>query len=222
MRSAVLLLLSAIVLSGCQATPPAAATPAATAAPAPTLAAPPTATALAEGLSTRLGTPDPSPACPDHYPWFFENRARECAATLLNTWAVLQPFEGGVMVWLQEGGRTLILVDDGSPFKPYYTVTDPGSADLPGPDPNLVPPAGRYQPVLGFARFWNGLAPDSAWVREQLGWAIAPEAGYSAFWQCNTAAGDAARCYLTGPRDEILVFARGAAAYWTYWQGPAR
>jgi len=76
--------------------------------------------------------------------------------------------------------------------------------------------------VLGFARFWRGLAPGSEWVRGALGWATAPEQSYSAFWQCNTATGAAARCYFNGPQDEIIVFARGAVSYWTYWQGPVR
>jgi len=57
---------------------------------------------------------------------------------------------------------------------------------------------------------------------KQLGWATAKEMGYSALWQCNTAEGDAARCYISGPRDEIIVLARGSTPYWTYWQGPMR
>src|SRR5215210_7522156 len=92
-----------------------------------------TPTAIVEGLTLRLGTPDPSPNCPDHYPWFFENQATECASTILNTWAVLQPFEHGLMVWLQEGGRTFVLTDDGSPFKPYQLVSDPLGLPLPEP-----------------------------------------------------------------------------------------
>ncbi len=193
-------------------------TPAAT----PTQAPPPTPTSLAEGLIVRLATPDASPDCPEHYPWFFENRARECADTVLNSGIVLQHFEGGLMVWTQEGGRTYVLLDDGSPFKPYQEVTDPTGGELPGPDPSIVPPAGLYQPLLGFARFWRGLAPGSEWVRDALGWATAPEQRYSAFWQCNTATGAAARCYFNGPQDEIIVLARGPVSYWTYWQGPVR
>lgn len=225
MRPLASLVLAAGLLTACQGAP-AAPTAAPTAEVLPTAppqaTVPPTPTTLADGIGVRLSTPDPNPACPDHYPWFFDNPVLECAATLLNTWAVLQPFEHGLMVWFQEGGRTLVLTDDRSAFKPYQAVTDPNSTDLPGPDPSLVPPEGRYQPVLGFARFWRGLAPDSAWIRERLGWATAPEAAYSAFWQCNLAAGDAARCYFNGPRDEIIVLARGAAAYWAYFQGPAR
>jgi hypothetical protein len=34
--------------------------------------------------------------------------------------------------------------------------------------------------------------------------------------------GDAARCYISGPRDEIIVLARGNTPYWNYWQEPVR
>jgi hypothetical protein len=229
-----LCLAALLLLAACQAKPgpaPAAnGTPAAGAPSvvAPTLAAtalppqPPAPTSLADGLVVRLGTPDASPDCPAHYPWFFENRARECAGTVLNTGTVLQRFERGLMVWTQEGGHTYVLLDDGSLFKPYQEVSDPTGAELAGPDPSIVPPAGLYQPVLGFARFWRGLAPGSDWVRAALGWATAPEQSYSAFWQCNTAAGAAARCYFNGPRDEIIVLSRGGVDYWNYWQGPVR
>ncbi|MGH2537363.1 MAG: hypothetical protein ACRDHL_08225 [Candidatus Promineifilaceae bacterium] len=209
---------TAVVLPTLLPTVTAAASP--TAVARPTI--PPTPTSLAEGLTVRLATPDPSPDCPEHYPWFFDNPAAECAATVLNTWAVFQPFERGLMLWTQEGGRTFILLEDGSPFKPYVELADSDASALPGPDPGLQPPAGLYQPVLGFARFWRGLAPNSGWMRDSLGWATRPEMAYSAFWQCNTAAGEAARCYFTGPSDEIIVMTREGARYWAYWQGPVR
>lgn len=182
---------------------------------------PPTPTALAEGLAARLGTLDPNPNCPEHYPWFFDNPADECAAMLLNTWAVLQPFEHGLMLWTQERGRTYVLIDDGSPFKPVQIVSDAQGLPLPEPDPSLVPPEGRFVPVLGFALFWRNLVPGHAWVRERLGWATAPETAYSALFQCSPAGGDSSRCYVNGPRDEIIALA-GAAPYWTYLQTAVR
>ncbi len=126
------------------------------------------------------------------------------------------------MVWSQEGGRTYVLVDDGSPFKLYQVVTDSGGSYLPDPDPNLAPPPGFYVPVLGFAKFWRGLVPGAEWVRQRLGWATAPEVAYSALWQCNKSSGDAARCYFTGSRDEIIAITGGGVPYWNYWQGPVR
>jgi hypothetical protein len=206
------------------ATVPATRPPTDTAPPQPTLAPtePPTPTALVEGLGARLGTPDPSPNCPEHYPWFFENPAAECADFVLNTWTVWQPFERGVMVWMQERGRTFVLVDDGSLFKPFRVVVDTQGLPFPEADPSIVPPEGLYQPERGFALFWRGLAAGSEWVREALGWATEPESAFSGLWQCNRAEGDGARCYFIGPRDEIVALAVGDAAYWNYWQRGVR
>jgi hypothetical protein len=191
-------------------------------APVAETGAPPTPTALVEGLIGKLSTPNPSPNCPDRYPWFFENTAAECADMVENSWLAWQSFERGVMVWKQNGGLTYVLVDDGSLFKPYAVVADLQGLPLPEPDPSLTPPEGLYQPERGFALFWRGLAPGSEWVRAALGWATAPEAAYSALWQCNRAAGNGARCYFTGPRDEIVSLTLGSAAYWNYWQRAVR
>lgn len=211
------------------ATDTAAAPPptAASATEAPATEAPPTApaptpTSFDQGLTARLGTPDPNPNCPEHYPWFFDNPAPECAAFILNTWTVWQPFERGLMVWTQERGQTRVLLDDGSPFKPYHFVSDPLGLPLPGPDPAIVPPEGLFQPELGFALYWRGLVPGTEWVREALGWATAPETAYSAFWQCSTATGPAARCYFNGPRDELIALTTGGPQYWTYVQRAVR
>jgi hypothetical protein len=230
------LTLLVLCLTGCQTLPPTAAAPVATALVAPVTASPtlaptttitpqptikPTATPLWEGVQLRLGTPDPSPDCPDHYPWFFDNHARECASIVLNTWGAVQPFEHGLMVWIAEGGHTYILLDDGSAFKPYREVTDTGSAYQTDRNLNLIPPPGFYPVILGFAKFWRGLVPGTEWIREQLGWATAPETDYSIFWQCNTASDESARCYFSGPQNEIIVMTRGSVPYWSYWQVPA-
>jgi len=218
-----LVALLAFALVGCGIN---AATPTPMLLPPPVVTAaplsPPTPTSFIEGLPARLSTPDPSPNCPERIAWFFNNSVAECAGQALTTWAVLQRFERGVMVWFQEGGRTFILHDDGSLLRPVYEASDGSDTPLPQADPNIVPPQGMYQPVLGFGKFWRGLVPGYEWVRERLGWATAPELGYSALLQCNTAGGPAARCYFTGPRDEVLVMTRGIDRYWNYWQGPVR
>jgi hypothetical protein len=198
--------------------PPSAAPYPASATPVPSATEPePTATTVADGVTLRMTTPDPNPNCPEHYPWYFENRADECAAVLLNTWAVWQPFEHGLMVWTQEAGRTYVLIEDGAPFKPYQVVSDPFGLPLPEPDPSQAPPEGFYQPERGFALFWRSLVPGHEWVRQRLGWATAPEQAYSGFRQCNTATDATARCYLNGPNDQIIVLAE-QVPWWAYVQ----
>lgn len=190
--------------------------------PTPTLPPPPpTATSLADGVTIRLGTPDPNPDCPEHYPWFFDNPARECASFVANVWGVMQSFERGYMVWFQRGDPVLILIEDGSVFKPYNEAIDTVGIEPLAPDPNITPPEGYYQPELGFAKFWRGLVPGYDWVRDALGWATKPEEPYSAFYQCNTQSDDGARCYFSGPQDQIIVLTRGAARYWNFAKPPA-
>jgi hypothetical protein len=182
----------------------------------------PTPTSLAEGYASGAATLNPGLHCPAEIPWFFPNPASECATPPLNTWTVMQPFQGGLMVWTQEGGLTYVFVDDNAPFKPYAVLVDTVGIPLPESDPDIVPPPDLTQPALGLAKFWRGLVPGSEWVRESLGWATAPEAGYSGLWQCNDANGAAARCYFTGPHDEIIAVTQGEARFWTYVQGPVR
>jgi hypothetical protein len=212
-RSFVILALAAALAacSGASSEPSAALLP--TAAPA---------TSLAQGAAIRLGTPNPSPDCPDHTPWFFNNPGRECATLPVNSWAVMQRFERGLMIWFQSSGETDILLDDRSPLKPYHGAVDTaGVAEPPGPDPALSPPAGLSQPVRGFAKFWRGLVPGYDWVRPALGWAIGDESGYSALYQCNTASDPAAaRCYFNGPFDEIIALSHGPDGQWAYAKPP--
>lgn len=205
-------------LASCGPVPTATPTPGPTATPAP-----PTPTALAEGYSAGLA-PGPAPelGCLGDTPWFFANPARECPRPVLFSATAWQSFERGIMVWSAEGGRTYVMLDDGAPLKPYFLVWDTSGTGMPQPDPNIVPPPGFYQPELGFAKFWRGLAPGSEWVREALGWATAPEAAYSGMWQCNAAGDESARCYFTGPRDEVIALSNGAGTTWTYVQGPMR
>lgn len=67
---------------------------------------------------------------------------------------------------------------------------------MPPNDPALIPPAGLLQPERGFGLLWR----NSPTVRERLGWALTPEAGYTATVQIDSATG--AR-YLTGPGGTI-------------------
>lgn len=103
------------------------------------------------------------------YPWFAAGeRQTFCPnAPARMAQAAYQPFERGLMVWfegriwwLDNGGNGRIEPDRWAGGDVVYDET---------------PPAGLYQPVRGFGTLW---VADSS-VRSALGWATAPEQGYT-------------------------------------------
>lgn len=74
----------------------------------------------------------------------------------------------------------------------------------------IHPPAGLYAPVSGFGLIWRGDVANSPGYRETLGWALAPEFGYEALFQCDDAPPSGGRswqaCYLLGPDGELFFF----------------
>jgi hypothetical protein len=64
--------------------------------------------------------------------------------------------------------------------------------------------------ICAFGLVWRGDVSNSPGYRETLGWALAPEFGYEAIFQCDDALPSGGRswqtCYLKGPDDEIIVF----------------
>lgn len=88
----------------------------------------------------------------------------------IETWAVYQAYENGMMIWRRDTGNILVLYNDGSigsyPLT-YYAYLSDAPRDLDVPD-------GMVLPVNGFGRVWAYL--DN--VREKLGWATDTETGY--------------------------------------------
>lgn len=117
--------------------------------------------------------------CP--YAFFFAPAPEYCPDGPAQTRTVVeQAFEGGRLPWIpNEGGAVIYaLFPDGQ----VYGAADLWSAGQPESDPALTPPAGRFQPVRGFGKFWR----ETAWVRERLGWALAPEQSYDTLYQEET------------------------------------
>lgn len=119
--------------------------------------------------------------------WFFANPPDECAkSSVLESRAAAQPFEHGAMIWLEATQTIFVLLDQPQQGYPYTEVADPWKPGMPESDPTIVPPAGFYQPVRGFGVLWRGEADDwPATIRQDLGWATAPEAEYTGAFQCN-------------------------------------
>ncbi len=112
-----------------------------------------------------LGTPVPSPTPAPPMP--------TPAATLissLTTWAAYQSFEGGFMIWRQDTGQVYVFIGyngmdtlrsyDASVYNAWTAPSDP-------------PPTSRFAPVNAFGKVWSQ-------HRDQLGWGLAQEQGYTA------------------------------------------
>ena len=93
--------------------------------------------------------------------------------------AAYQPYQNGFMLWRQgtsaSGGTEVIVFAGGGARVMRFDDTWNGQ----GYDILEAPPAGLLRPERGFGFIWS-VYPE---VREALGWATAPEQGYSASYQ---------------------------------------
>lgn len=91
--------------------------------------------------------------------------------------AVYQAFERGYMVWHVDSmsNTTKIVWIYLNELESFTTAPDFGET----PSFDETPPPGLYQPINGFGAIW--ITYDS--IREQLGWAIAPEQTYTMTYQ---------------------------------------
>jgi hypothetical protein len=110
----------------------------------------------------------------------------QCAATwptpgIESTSAAIQHFENGLMLWLQTRNEIWVLITSPTPNQFYWRVLpNQWSEGIPDFDPNLQPPADRYQPVRGFGYAWRIGSGSMEAQRPDLGWAIDEEAGFAA------------------------------------------
>jgi LysM repeat protein len=105
--------------------------------------------------------------------------------TIKDISAAFEPFERGFMIWLGDRRRIWIAACCTStiPLQGRWLVFDDAWVEgLPADDPSIVPPPGLYQPVRGFGLVWRTLRDYSygGTIRDLLGWATAPEQGYTA------------------------------------------
>ena len=138
--------------------------------PAPTLT-----TAVAATVTALVATPSPGPASCD-YNYFFEPVPDACpAGPPRPSAAAEQPFEGGVMVWLEERASIIVFYPDGR----WRQFADTWSEGEPESDPAIVPPDGRFQPIRGFGKLWR----ETPELRQELGWALGVELGFESMLQ---------------------------------------
>ena len=168
-------------------------------------------TVEAEGSAPAVGQVSVAVKCSTT--WFFstEPQAGICPREPVPSYAAAQRFERGMMVWLQELGRYYILPGDplAAQGGQVQVVADPLEIvqDTAG---QILPPQGLLAPVSGFGLVWRGDVVGSPGFRDELGWALEPELGYQAIWQCDDAVPSGGRswqtCYLLGPDQRVIMF----------------
>ena len=139
--------------------------------------------------------------------WFFGGPPVTCpAGQPVQTAAAYQQFEHGTMIWLDDGqwwdpGSAIYVLysDQNQVFDPYpeYSLPD---ASAPTPNVEYEPPEGLYVPESGFGLLWR----EYSWVRQRLGWALAPEAGFTATVQREFIQ-DGSNLYLLDADNRLLV-----------------
>lgn len=157
------------------------------------------------------GTEEVHLQCRNLRPWFFDDPPARCPeAPAQESYAAGQYFERGLMIWVEEADDFYVFYEgeDAQGFQTFDWVLEitlkPGASEE-----NRVgedPPPGLYEPVSGFGMVWRG---EIEWVRadvrERLGWATAPEAGFTTAYQCATRMDPRLwACFLRGPRGEVL------------------
>jgi hypothetical protein len=116
-----------------------------------------------------------------------------------------------MMIWIEQLGRYIILdqvsLGTQDARRPVYYVNDPLDI-VRDTSAEIAPPVRLYAAEGRFGLVWRGDVSNSPGYRETLGWALAPEFGYEAIWQCDNGlpSGSWQTCYLQGPDTEVIVF----------------
>jgi hypothetical protein len=125
--------------------------------------------------------------------WFFQPPPTTCPSALpLAGVQVQQSFEGGFMLWLEQGDQILVFYTAEQAWEGFPDSYIDGTSE-----PESSPPSDRYAPIRGFGLVWR----ENPEVQAALGWAIEPEGAYDGVQQ----AGEDGGLYLRGRGGDILA-----------------
>jgi hypothetical protein len=150
-----------------------------------------TSTIAATALPTATSTNQPADSSIENTPaacsanWFFNFDESQlplsayCPEPVKNLEAVGQDFEGGRVYryapdpayTADQRGTVFVIYNDGE----WVTFPDTWDTTQPASDPNLIVPAGWYQPVDSIGKVWR----DNPEVRNRLGWAYEPQSRFA-------------------------------------------
>jgi hypothetical protein len=166
--------------------------------------------------------------CQNLRQWFFDTAPQRCPDSApRESYAAGQYFERGLMVWIADWDDFYVFYrgKDEQGFQTFDWILEPvlrpGASE--GHRVGETPPAGLYEPVSGFGLIWRGeMEGVRADVRQRLGWATAPEAGFDTAYQCVTPSHPHLwTCFLRGPQGEILRLSPDSSAQvrflWEEW-----
>lgn len=144
--------------------------------------------------------------CPED-DWFFTGPPTTCpGGPPVETAAAYQRFERGMMLWLEDGqwwedGNVIyVLYDEPSPYYEVFAETTMPPANAPAPSNEYDPPDGFFVPESGFGLIWR----ENSWIRQKIGWALAPEVAYMSTVQREYSL-DRATVYLLDVENQLLV-----------------
>jgi hypothetical protein len=103
--------------------------------------------------------------------------APACPSSQISVGVTQQGFERGLMLWRSDNREIYVLLNNGA----FWNYTDSWNGQTLPPQ---TPPAGLLQPQMGFGYLWL----NDTFVRDGLGWANAPELGYTTWIEMTTGA----------------------------------
>jgi hypothetical protein len=126
--------------------------------------------------------------------------------------AAQQSFENGFMIWFGPSDTIFVMYNEGQlgAQRPFDTFEDTFEEGDPESDPDIVPPDGLYQPVRGFGLIWRS----NPVIREQLGWATAPEAGFETWLQFYSARAMHASANAIQGIDDMIYVLENVGGTW--------
>lgn len=142
--------------------------------------------------------------------YFFTPAPERCPQPPLVRTGAYQAFERGFMIWrppLENLSAFIFVFYQDGRARAY---ADEWTADQPVEDPELEPPAELYQPVRGFGKVWR----EQSGVRQDLGWATAPESAYELSYQAEIRESLPGVSYFTLPDGRLIRF---AMTNWSYY-----
>lgn len=171
------------------------------------------ATATSPPLPTAIAiTAIPVNVQPCNAVWFFiQPRPDGCPLNApLGSYASLQQFQQGFMIWIQQQDAIYVLYDSAN-FPRWEVYQDTFEEWMPSFDPaldDLAPPY-TFQPKRGFGVLWRGSPP----IQRRLGWSVREwEEPYNTQVQI----GQDGTVYLQDSRGGVITLKAGGAS-WERW-----